>query len=52
MTLLHVTGTAHTNLHIPLRSAEKHRSERLAASAQAWGASPDLRYGELRDTHS
>lgn len=40
-----------TNLHILLRTAEKHRLERSAASAQVWGASPNLRYGELFDTH-
>lgn len=50
-TLLYGNCTACTNLHILLRTAEKHRLEHLAASAQAWGASPNLRYGELFDTH-
>lgn len=51
MTLLYGNCMACTNLHILLRTAEKHRLEHLAASAQAWGASPNLRYGELFDTH-
>jgi len=50
-TSLYGNRTACTNLHILLRTAEKHRLEHLAASAQAWGASPNLRYGELFDTH-
>lgn len=47
----HGNCTACTNLHILLHTAEKHQLEHLAASAQAWGASPNLRYGELFDTH-
>lgn len=47
MALLYGIFTACTNLHILLRTAEKHHLEHLAASAQAWGASPNLQYEEL-----
>lgn len=50
-TLLYGNCMTCTNLHILLRTAEKHHLEHLAASAQAWGASPNLQYGELFDTH-